>query len=351
MDDYYEGAARAAGKREGETVGGGSDEDGPTRAQRQRDADRDRDRTRRRPDANSYTSFDAAGEAIVTTFGDGGQAPFVRAGSWAARRAALARADLTEQNWMLEAARSVRGMNAELVETRRERLVAFRGPQLPNEESESESESGKEEGEGEGDEEEEEEGVDDRPPWEREAESGLPENDSEIANNAAMDLDIPTAAAHIPLRREASGAVEEARAAKRARREERKRRKAPPIGLYEPHTHLPHFLSTTQPTRARIEKVRASFHLIYLFSILTFVYKHTSYQIGPYPLLPPSTNPTIPSIPSAQAVPPSTPFSGPVLGGTRVGSCAWGVSTFSVEISPPRLRDKGVRVPKVTGSS
>ncbi len=56
----------------------------------------------------------------MTQFGDAGQAPYVRAGNWQSRRAALQRMDITEENWMLEMARSVRGMNTELNETRQE---------------------------------------------------------------------------------------------------------------------------------------------------------------------------------------------------------------------------------------
>ncbi|WFD19893.1 chromatin structure-remodeling complex subunit RSC7 [Malassezia caprae] len=104
-DDYYEAQARADGKKEGAPVAMPSLDD-ILRAERRRESDRERERGRRRPDASTYTTIDAQGETVVTTFGDAGHAPFERAESSAQRRALLQRADLSEDNWMAEYARS-----------------------------------------------------------------------------------------------------------------------------------------------------------------------------------------------------------------------------------------------------
>ena len=113
-DDYYEAQARANGCKEGAPVAMPSIEE-ILRAERRRESDRERERGRRRPDAATHTTIDPQGEAVVTTFGDAGHSPFERAGPWAQRRALLQRADLTEENWMAEYARSVRAMNAEIL--------------------------------------------------------------------------------------------------------------------------------------------------------------------------------------------------------------------------------------------
>ncbi len=121
IDDYYEAEARASGVKEGKTVGGMSTEE----QEKRRESERERERPKKKADTFSYTTIDPQGEPVVTQFGDAGQTPWVRAGNWQSRKVALQRVDITEENWMLEMARSVRGMNTELGETRRDRMSAF----------------------------------------------------------------------------------------------------------------------------------------------------------------------------------------------------------------------------------
>ena len=231
IDDYYEAAARASGAKEGKTVGGMSAED----QERKREADRDRDRSRRRPDAFTHTSFDAQGEPVVTVFGDAGQSPFVRAGTWASRRTMLQRAEVTEENWMLEMARSVRGMNSEIADTRRERTVAF--PRFDDGLGSGEDAPVKDEEQidGEADPEDDEAALWDRPPWEQEARA----KDNSKTNEVLARLEAKRQAAE-ELAREA------------------KKRRAPPLGIYEPTTHMPHFSINTQPRWALVEKVSST---------------------------------------------------------------------------------------------
>ena len=120
-DDYYEADARAEGRREGAVVSVPSIDD-IMRVERRRDADRERGRRR---DAATYRTVDSQGDTVITTFGDAGQSPFERAAQWPQRRAALQRANITEENWMAEVARSAQALNSELSDARRERLVAF----------------------------------------------------------------------------------------------------------------------------------------------------------------------------------------------------------------------------------
>jgi chromatin structure-remodeling complex protein RSC7 len=131
VDDYYEKEARETGQKEvgNQTVGEErSASVAPKPVEKRRDADRDRDRARRRPDAYTFSTADVHGNAIYTTFGDGGSSPFERAKGWNARRVNLQRADIDEENWMIEMARSVRGMNHEILLSRNERLKAFARP-------------------------------------------------------------------------------------------------------------------------------------------------------------------------------------------------------------------------------
>lgn len=131
-DDYYEQEAKEAAKRDLEAAQEAEKEaSAPPAAraiERRRDLDRDRDRQKRRPDAFTFSTSDMHGNAIYTTFGDTGQSPFERARGWNARRVNLQRADLDEENWMIEMARSVRGMNHEILVSRNERLKAFPRP-------------------------------------------------------------------------------------------------------------------------------------------------------------------------------------------------------------------------------
>ncbi|EPQ31483.1 uncharacterized protein PFL1_00818 [Pseudozyma flocculosa PF-1] len=272
IDDYYEAAARASGVKEGKTVGGMSVEE----QERKKEADRERDRSRRRPDAFSYATYDPQGEVVTTVFGDAGQSPFVRAGNWVSRRALLQRSDVTEENWMLEMARSVRGMNSELAETRRERLVAFRHFDDGLHASAAAAAVVDEPLDGEADPEDDEEAANDRPPWERDS----------------------LADAEDKARK---------RKAKAAQRQGAKKQRGPPIGIFEPSTHMPHFGLSTQPTWARLDKVGARPHFV----------RDEAQEAGSV---------------------------WPVLGGDRVGSGAWGVASFTTEVLPPPPPSPTVRV-------
>ncbi|WFD27598.1 chromatin structure-remodeling complex subunit RSC7 [Malassezia nana] len=214
-DDYYEAQARAEGKKEGVPVAMPSLDD-ILRAERRRESDRERERGRRRPDASTYTTVDAQGETVVTTFGDAGHAPFERAAQSASRRALLQRADLSEDNWMAEYARSVRNMNAELLAARREQWVAFpRTPKrivAPDHARAMRVDA------------EDHLFCDTRPPWERAA-------DAEPAILAARQRAVRAA-------------------------ERRARRAAqPPLGLYDPHTHTPMIDTAMQPRAAHFAKL------------------------------------------------------------------------------------------------
>ncbi|WFD23523.1 chromatin structure-remodeling complex subunit RSC7 [Malassezia equina] len=214
-DDYYEAQARAEGKKEGAPVAMPSLDD-ILRAERRRESDRERERGRRRPDASTYTTIDAQGETIVTTFGDAGHAPFERAASSAPRRALLQRADLSEDNWMAEYARSVRNMNAELLSARREQMVAFpRTPKCVVAPTYARAMQADEE---------DHLFCDTRPPWER-----------------AADADPAVLAAR--------------QRAERASERRARRATQPPVGLYDPHTHTPMVDTAMQPRAAHFAKV------------------------------------------------------------------------------------------------
>lgn len=75
-----------------------------------RERDREREKLRRRLLSSTYTHLSPSGEPVTTTFGDAGADPFTRVGPGAAknaaRKAALARDGLNEQNWMLKFALS-----------------------------------------------------------------------------------------------------------------------------------------------------------------------------------------------------------------------------------------------------
>lgn len=94
-----------------------------TAAEIRRQADKERDRSRRPPDAIQIATNDPQGKVITTTFGDNGASPFMRSVNHISRRLAQQRADLTEENWMFEMALSVRGMNSELEQYRKDRLM------------------------------------------------------------------------------------------------------------------------------------------------------------------------------------------------------------------------------------
>ncbi|PWZ01110.1 hypothetical protein BCV70DRAFT_199478 [Testicularia cyperi] len=276
-DDYYEAEARASGVKEGKTVGGMSVEE----QERRKEAERERERPKRKADTFSFTTIDPQGDPVVTTFGDAGQSPWIRAGQWQSRRAALQRADITEDNWMLEMARSVRGMNSELGETRRGRLSAFprlsRFVGLYGVEPADEEPPAPVVEDGEADPADDPEALNDLPPWER----------AQLPPKTAAELD---------------DAHRKRKAAEQAAIDARRRR-GPPVGVYEPNTHLPHVNLLTQPTWAVVEKVAPR---------PFYVHHHREGRD------------------SRRAR-----THAPILGGDRIGSGAWGVASFSLESLPP----------------
>lgn len=215
VDDYYEANARREGHKEGALVSMPSIEE-ILRAERRRESDRERERGRRRPDAATYTTIDPQGEAVVTTFGDAGHTPFERAGQWTQRRLALQRAELTEENWIAEYARGVASLNADIAEGRRERLST-----LPNSTARTAVEP-LQDAQAMVASEDEHLLHDVRPPWER-SEDAAPRK-----------------------------ALKEAARLQQVRT---RREREPPVGVYEPHTHMMHVARETQPKHAYIVKV------------------------------------------------------------------------------------------------
>ncbi|CAO1626583.1 unnamed protein product [Jaminaea pallidilutea] len=224
IDDYYENDARIRMEQAGKIDAQGQpilNEDPRTATEKRRDGDRDRDRTKRPPDSITCATSDPNGRLIQTMFGDNGASPFVRSFNWPSRRANQQRANLTEENWLMEMSGNVQGMNNELAENRLERLEKFRrydGGDIGHEEQfSSESRGGKAGG--------------------------------------TMDMDEADAAEKE--RAQVDAHYDEANETKRARQRDLFDH-APhvgPVGFYDPMTNLPHFSVLTQPTKARIEKV------------------------------------------------------------------------------------------------
>ncbi|SNX82439.1 uncharacterized protein MEPE_01145 [Melanopsichium pennsylvanicum] len=273
IDDYYEAQARASGVKEGKTVGGMSLEE----QEKRREAERERERPKKKADTFSYTTIDPQGDPVVTQFGDAGQAPWVRAGNWQSRKAALQRLEITEQNWMLEMARSVRGMNTELNETRRDRLSAFPrfSRYLDIDGLTGVEEAKKEVADGEAEPEDDPEALNYLPPWERAKLASATEEELQESNKkrkATLQDDLDA-----------------------------QRRRGPPIGVYEPNTHLPHFSVLTQPSQASLVKL--------------------------------AQRPAYINDPGQERG-----DRRPILGGNKLGSGGWGLASISVEcLAPGRL--------------
>lgn len=284
IDDYYETEARAAGKKEGESVEAALEAEGPrqTAADRRREAEMARDRSRRRPDAFTFNNSDLQGNPTITIFGDSGATPFERARGWNVRRANLQRLDLNEENWMLEMARMVRGMNSELAENRKERLQAFPRPYESIDEDEDDQ---KEDDEVFAD--EKREGA------EEECEDGVEEDDEEVPR---MDVDMDVA-------REVNGT-----AAKEGKRREYilRKKRARPVGIFEPATQAAHFASSTQPSRAWMERLSDR-----------------------------------PRISDQEAETGARDLA--VLGGAKVGGQGWGIATFDHAVALPRNTRRGIK--------
>lgn len=211
IDDYYEELSRKTGRRPGQLVES-SAPNAPVpqrvleRRHEARQENRERERHRRRPDAFTHAATDLKGESVVTTFGDAGESPFERAKSYTTRRANMMRGELNERNWMMEMARSVRGMNHELLAGRAERMRGFPRPYAIMEDNISDEESGG---------------------------GGVGDGDGEVGDEAD-DKDKRTSS---------------------------KRQKKPagsdlPIGVYEALSNAPHYPLTTQPQFARLERLQ-----------------------------------------------------------------------------------------------
>ncbi|PWN31168.1 hypothetical protein BDZ90DRAFT_205490, partial [Jaminaea rosea] len=206
VDDYYEAEARAKLEKLGRADKAGQlvpDTDVRRAAERRRDDDRTRDRTRRPPDSFDYVSSDAQGRMVKTVFGDNGASPFMRSRNWPQRRQNQHRADLSEENWLLEMSRNVVGMNRELAENRLERLVRFQ--------------------------------------------RAGGERDAEMASSLHHDGDD----------HDGDGDGDESGTAKRSRPSDLAAHHLPPLGLYDPTTNTPHYALATQPKKARIDKLAA----------------------------------------------------------------------------------------------
>lgn len=204
LDDYFEAEARELGKMETEAVveeeAAAAAAPAPRAVERKRDADRDRGR--RRPDAFTFSTSDLQGNAIYTTFGDAGLSPFERAKGWNARRVNLQKADIDETNWMMEMARSVRGMNHEILVSRTERLKAFPRPyegiDLEVQEEEEEGKKAKDE---------------------------EPDAEDEEKEERPVPKKKATPSKH-------------------------------PVGFFEPLTNMPHYSCLTQPSWATLSRIR-----------------------------------------------------------------------------------------------
>jgi chromatin structure-remodeling complex protein RSC7 len=198
IDDYYEELARKTGRRPGQLVDSAS-ANAPVparlteRRQEARREMRQRERDHRRPDTFSHGLTDSLGNQLVTTFGDTGESPFERAKSWSTRRQNSLRSEINETTWMMEMARSVRGINAEILAGHAERRRGFPRPYVALDESDDES----------GD-----------------------EIDKEPEQNGQ--------AKHVQ---------------KQSRHDE------PPIGVYEALSNVVHYPVTTQPRLARLERI------------------------------------------------------------------------------------------------
>jgi chromatin structure-remodeling complex protein RSC7 len=278
IDDYYEADAKAALEKSGRHEDQGQvveAEDYRSHAERRRDADRERDRTRRPPDAHTTALYDFHGNLVTTTFGDNGAPPFVRSSGWPSRRAAQIRADLSEENWMLEMARNVQGMNAELAENRKERLMKFTDPvegvnaayaeeqqrlqekrktKLQQQYSQSQQLA----------------------PLRLQLLPGEVMDVDGVGSSASGEESSATIAPVHPVQvsGQASPAVGDAESAvtplapatsetdgddmddhQADRYKDLTNVLVPPVGLYDPTTNLPHFSSSTQPRAARVEKI------------------------------------------------------------------------------------------------
>ncbi|PWN35056.1 uncharacterized protein FA14DRAFT_160383 [Meira miltonrushii] len=332
-DDYYEKAAREAGKIEGEPATDAQEEEfssggglgnsiantnvglQPIRPM-EKSRPAERDNKRRRPDAFTHATTDLHGNPWFTSFGDSGEAPFERAKAWPARRQNTQRAELNEGNWMIEMARSVRGMNRELLMSHAERLRAFGRPfeaieGLPEDEEEEEAEIKQKQNEAEG--EADESG---------DVKSGAEEEE------IVADTSSTTAPAN-KKRKSASSAHL-------------------PIGLYEPLTNLPHYPITTQSRWANFERIHER-PIIGSRPVLNGSHDDKPFTNGINNVKSEIEGDT--SMADVSADSEDAPHGvqngkttikaekkGPILGGGKVGSYAWGVASIEQRVQLPQPR-------------
>lgn len=331
-DDYYEKAAREAGKVEGEMATDAQEEEFSSGAgmgnamantnsglqpirplERSRPAERDN--KRRRPDAFTHATTDLHGNPWFTTFGDSGEAPFERAKAWPARRQNTQRAELNEGNWMIEMARSVRGMNRELLMGHSERLRAFGRPfeaieGLPEDEEEEEPEVKEKQDDAEA---------------EANGSGEIKSGDEEVVADTSS-----TTASHNKKRKSASSAHL-------------------PIGLYEPLTNLPHYPITTQSRWANFERIYERPIIGSRVAVNGSDLHDKPFTNGHHHMKSEIDGDTSMADVSADSEDAShcaqngkttlkTEGKGPILGGGKVGSYAWGVASIEQRVQLPRPR-------------
>lgn len=279
IDDYYESDARTRLENSGRLHSAGQmlpEDDVRSAAEIRRQTDKERDRSRRPPDAISIATSDAQGQVVLTHFGDNGASPFVRSTNHTSRRMQQQRADLTEENWMYEMALSVRGMNAELEQYRKDRLLQFRaagevyksdvaavaavqaeaaaaaaprGVASPlNAVTNGSGDSGGNGGGGDVKMEIDGDGGD----GETAAKPATPAQGEE-PRAPSMDVDADADAASEGTSGDAATTAQ--RTAARTAQATLTNHAAPPVGLYEPTTNLPHYLQSSQPTTATLQKL------------------------------------------------------------------------------------------------
>ncbi|CAD6898746.1 unnamed protein product [Tilletia controversa] len=329
-DDYYEAAARASGRREGERVraeggrergtgdaeifGGGS---GPVGG-----GDYDAGFAfgpsntlasirNKRVDSNVHSFPDpSTGQPLLTIFGDAGLSPWVRieegprAGQ-TMRRKMLSNLDIDQDNWMREAAYMVIGMNRELEDGRRERMgrvmpeggmrsLAVEAAEAKRRRLEAEMEAAEEEEAG--------------------RLNGVVVNGNGLAGPSVSKQEdddkggsgsgnVRFVATAVLPQGPSSSADAESSAASGSH--------LGPIGVYEPLTGLIHVPSTTQPTQAQWTRE------------------------GDIPRLPFTSSSS-----SSQR---GGKVTGGYLAGSRVGSGAWGIASVSTQlVCDGRLEGEGV---------
>ena len=282
-----------------------------------RPVERDRDNKRRRPDAFTHATTDLHGNPWFTTFGDSGEAPFERAKAWPARRQNTQRAELNEGNWMIEMARSVRGMNRELLVSHSERLRAFGRPfeaieGLPDDEEEEEEEEKEKQTNAEG----EDSG---------EVKSGAEEEEGQASNSISSSNKKRKSASSAHL----------------------------PIGLYEPLTNLPHYPITTQSRWANFERIYERPIIGNRTALngsdsqnkpITNGHHVKSETDGDTSMADASADSEdvsqgVQNGKGAFKAEVSSPIpKGPILGGGKVGSYAWGIASIEQRVQLPQPR-------------